>query len=191
MWITLGTGKNLRYLPAHWMANAQRPDRSVALPICYAFTGCDTVSCFGSRGKRTAWDIDEVTSAFCVLAASPETVDNWLGPMERCVVLLYDCTSSHEFVNRARKQLFTQKGRTIDGFLQHKQHYCTIQSGLLIKPVTVGHRQLAQLRSFHLQVNGGGAGMKTAAGKYAGQLFLKRHTLVENNGWLAFTWRRK
>ena len=49
-----------------------------------------------------------------------------LGPLERFVVLLYDRTSSQEFVNGARKQLFTQKGRAIDGlpptqavFLQH------------------------------------------------------------------------
>ena len=36
-------------------------------------------------------------------------------PLERFVILLYDRTSSLESVNQARKQLFTQKGRTIDG----------------------------------------------------------------------------
>ncbi|KAK2170045.1 hypothetical protein NP493_1165g00025 [Ridgeia piscesae] len=53
------------------------PDRCVALPMFHAFTGCDTVSCFGGRDKRTAWDMwnayDEVTPAFCALAATPET----------------------------------------------------------------------------------------------------------------------
>ena len=58
---------------------------------------------------------DEVTPAFCALAATPETVENWLGPLERFVVLLYDRASSQEFVNVARKQLFTQKCRAIDG----------------------------------------------------------------------------
>ena len=85
----------------------------------HAFTGCDTVSRFGGRGKRTAWDIwnayDKVTPAFCALAATPESVENWLGPLERFVVLLYDSTSSQKFVNGARTQLFTQKGIAIDG----------------------------------------------------------------------------
>ena len=57
LWIAFGAGKNFRYLPAHEMANALGPDRCVALPMFHAFTGCDTVSCFGDRGKRTAWDI--------------------------------------------------------------------------------------------------------------------------------------
>ena len=119
LWIAFGAGKNFRYLPAHEMANALGPDRCVALPMFHAFTGCDTVSCFGGRGKRTAWDIwnpyDEVTPAFCAVAATPESVENWLGPLERFVVLLYDRTSSQELDNGARKQLFTQKGRAIEG----------------------------------------------------------------------------
>ena len=101
------------------MANALGPNRCMALPMFHAFTGCDTVSCFGGRGNRTAWDIwsayDEVTPAFCALAATPENVDNWLCPLERFVVQLYDLTRSQDFGNGARKQLFTQKGRAIDG----------------------------------------------------------------------------
>ena len=87
LWIAFGAGKNFRYLPANEMANAFGPDRYVALPVCRAFTCCDTVSCFGERGKRAAWDIwnayDEVTPAFCTLAATLESVGNWLGPLER------------------------------------------------------------------------------------------------------------
>jgi hypothetical protein len=58
---------------------------------------------------------DEVTPIFCALAATPETVENWLGPLERFVVLLYDRTSSQEFISGATKQLFTEKGKAIDG----------------------------------------------------------------------------
>ena len=57
LWIAFGAGKNFRYLPAHEMADALGPNRCVALPMFHAFTGCDTVSCFGGRGKRTAWDM--------------------------------------------------------------------------------------------------------------------------------------
>ena len=121
------------------MPNALGSDRCVALPMFHAFTGCDTVSCLGSRGKRTAWDMwsayDEVTPALYALAATPENVDNWLGRLGRFVVLLYDCTSSQEFVNGARRQLFTQKGRTIYGLpptqaalIQHTKRAASLAS---------------------------------------------------------------
>ena len=105
--------------------------RTVVL-LCQCFMP-SLVSCFGSRGKRTACGVsnDEVTPAFCALAATPATVDDWL-------CSLYDCTSSQEFVNGARKQ-FTQIGRAI--VLRHKQYLSRTQSGLLTKPVTVGHRR--------------------------------------------------
>ena len=66
------------------------------------------------------------------------SVDDWLSPPERLLVLLYDCTSSQEFVNGVRKQ-FTQKGRAI--VLRHKLYLSSTQNRLLTKPVTVGHRQ--------------------------------------------------
>ena len=78
--IAFGARKNVRYVPAHEMANALGPDHCVTLPMVDAFTGCDTLSCFGSRGKRTAWDMwsafAEITPAFSALAATSETVDN-------------------------------------------------------------------------------------------------------------------
>ena len=56
IWIAFGTGKSFRFLAAHEMARILGPDRCIALPMFHAFTGCDTVSFFGGRGKRTAWD---------------------------------------------------------------------------------------------------------------------------------------
>ncbi len=109
LWFAFGTGKRFRHLAAHEMAKA------------LAFTGSDTVSSFCGRGKKTAWDtwmnFDEITTAFCDLAATPDisVINDWIEPLERFVILLYDRTSSQESVNQARKQLFTQKGRTIDG----------------------------------------------------------------------------
>ena len=142
LWIAFGARENLRYLPAHEMANTLGLDSCVSLPMFLAFTGCDTVSCFGTRGKWTVCDMgnayDEVTPAFCALAATPETVNNWLCPLERLLILQYDCTSSQEFVNESRKQ-FTQKGRAV--VLRHKQYLSSTQSGLLTKPVTVGQKR--------------------------------------------------
>ena len=42
-------------------------------------------------------------------------IKEWIQQLERFVVLLYDRTSTEEGVNRARKQLFSKKGRAIVG----------------------------------------------------------------------------
>ena len=81
----------------------------------------DIVSCFGGRGKKTAWDTwntyGDVRPAFCALGAMPDplAIDEWMQPLKRFVVLLYDRTSTEEGVNLARKQQFSKKGRAIDG----------------------------------------------------------------------------
>lgn len=46
-WVTYGTGKNVHSIPAHTVATSLGPN---------ALTGCDTVSFFGGRRKKTAWD---------------------------------------------------------------------------------------------------------------------------------------
>ena len=75
LWIAFGAGKSFRFLDCHEIARALGPDQCIALPIFHAFTGCDTVSCFSGRGKRTAWDTwnayGNVTPAFCALVARP------------------------------------------------------------------------------------------------------------------------
>jgi len=48
--------------------------------------------------------------------SSQQSILDWLKPLECFVVLIYDRTSSLEHVNEARKQLFTQKCRAIDGW---------------------------------------------------------------------------
>ncbi|CAH3168150.1 unnamed protein product, partial [Porites evermanni] len=81
--------------------------------------GFDTVSCFGGRGKKTALEAwksyPDVTDAFLALAHKPlEVSSRCVEHLERFVVLMYDRTSSKTSVNDARKQLFAQKGRTLD-----------------------------------------------------------------------------
>jgi len=64
----------------------------------HSFTGCDTVSFFAGRGKKTAWDMwisnDEITTIFQQLTNFPnEILDDQLALLERFVVLLHDHTS--------------------------------------------------------------------------------------------------
>ena len=95
-------------------------DKCKALPIFHAMTGCDTTSCVAGRGKCTAWAswnaFSSVTPALCALADTPSAalLREVLPTVERYIVVLYDRCSSDDYVNRARKVLFTQKGREIE-----------------------------------------------------------------------------
>ena len=81
--IAFGTGKNFKFIAAHEIARTLGPDKCIALPMFHAFTGCDNVSSFGGRGKKTAWDTwntyDDVTPAFCALVTWPslQCMEEW------------------------------------------------------------------------------------------------------------------
>ncbi|KAK3735626.1 hypothetical protein QZH41_007395 [Actinostola sp. cb2023] len=91
LWITYSTGKNLHNIPAHSIAASLGQEKSSALPMFHAITGCDTVSFFGGRGKKTAWDVwkvfPELTSVLNALTASPEDVsEEYMAIIERKIV---------------------------------------------------------------------------------------------------------
>ena len=86
--------------------------RTVAIHT--VLTGCDTVSSFTGRGKKTACEIlkvfPEVTDAFEELLCMPSDVsEDSLSLLERFVVLMYDIME----VNDAWKQLFTLKSMAL------------------------------------------------------------------------------
>ena len=99
LWIAFGTGTSLRYIAVHAIASLVGPEKPRSLPVFHAFTGCDTVSCFSGKGKKTAWitwmACEEATSAFLEFSNNPEDVsEECLRKLERFVVLLYDRTSA-------------------------------------------------------------------------------------------------
>ena len=49
--VAFGTGKQLRFVAVHELANSLGPQKPRATLFFHAFTGCDTVSCFSGRGK--------------------------------------------------------------------------------------------------------------------------------------------
>ena len=74
LWIAFGKGKDLRWIPIHEISNALGP-RSLCLPFVHAFTGCDTVSAFRGKSKRTAWAIfDDATDTFVPLSEIPAVI---------------------------------------------------------------------------------------------------------------------
>ena len=55
LWVAFGTGQHFRYVPIHEIAVSLGPQKSQALLIFHAYTGCDTVSSFSTRSKKSAW----------------------------------------------------------------------------------------------------------------------------------------
>ena len=119
LWVIIGTVSYLRCIAVHELVATMDPRCYSSLPIFHALTGCDTVSAFSGRGKKTAWAtwkaFPEVTDAFIELESMPSEVsEESMSLLERFVVLMYDRTSDIMEVNEARKQLFAHKGRTLE-----------------------------------------------------------------------------
>ena len=68
LWIRFGVGRNISWIPIHEIADELGEEKCSAIVFWFIFTGCDTVSSFGGRGKRTAWEVwqmfPESTSCF-------------------------------------------------------------------------------------------------------------------------------
>ncbi|ELU07992.1 hypothetical protein CAPTEDRAFT_216620 [Capitella teleta] len=118
LWIAFGSGRNFRHLPVHEIVNCLGFSRCSSLPLFHAMTGCDTVSAFYGRGKRTAWETwqsyPEVTEAFQKCVSSDTVSKTCMSLLERFVILLYDKSSKATDVNEARKHIFTQKARSLE-----------------------------------------------------------------------------
>lgn len=119
LWVAYGSGKHRHNLPAHTIARSLGQDKSSALPMFHAITGCDTVSFFGGRGKKTAWGVwkvfPELTPVLRALAASTEDISKeHMAVIERFAILLYDRTSSLRNINEAKQELFSKKSRSLD-----------------------------------------------------------------------------
>ena len=56
VWVAFCVGLNIRYIDVHEMVATMNPTKYLTFPVLHAFTGCDTVSVFAGRGKKTAWD---------------------------------------------------------------------------------------------------------------------------------------
>jgi len=130
LWIHFGVGKHVRLIPIHSLAGQLGPAKCKALLLFHAITGCDTVSCFFGRGKKSAWEAwnlyPEVTDAFTTLLLSETEIQDKIAILERFIIIMYDRTSECTNLDAARKHLFTKKSKlleslppTSDAFMQH------------------------------------------------------------------------
>ena len=85
LWIAFGKGKYRQWIPIHGVSISLGP-RALGLPFVDAFTSCNTVSDFHSKGKRTAWQaweiFDDATDMYARLSETPALIDD--PDMELC-----------------------------------------------------------------------------------------------------------
>ena len=122
LWIAFGVGNHFRYLPIHKITTSLTQQQCEALPFFHAVTGCDTVSYFAGKGKKTAFQAwksnPEVTEIFCVLSSSQDTVyEEQCHALERFVVVMYSRMCPHQTLNEARQVLFAQGNKSIENIL--------------------------------------------------------------------------
>ena len=122
-------------LPPLWVQRKHK-----LFPCSHAFTGCETVSSFAGKGKKTPFDtwrsFNAATEVFARLVTRPTSFDNvCMSDLESYVVLMYDRGSDETTVDSARKHMFTSKARSIDAIpptraalLQHARR-ATYQGG--------------------------------------------------------------
>ena len=146
--IAFGTVKHMRYIPTHAIANSLGQAKSNALLFFHALTGCNTVSSFCGRGKKTAYETwrayPTITPVFQRLASIPAQItDEDFAELERFVVLLYDRTSSHSEVNRIRQVLFSKSTRSLENIpptqaaLQEHIKRAVLQAGHIWSQTTI------------------------------------------------------
>lgn len=111
-----------RYIPAHEIAHNLGPSKSMALPAFHALTGCDTVSAFYGKGKKSAWSawqsLPDVTLPLQLLSSfnpTLEMIERHTPVFHQFVIQLYGVVDEDiTTVDAARLHLFFHKGRDFD-----------------------------------------------------------------------------
>jgi len=107
LWIAFGKSNDFRWIPVFQMTRALG-QRCRALPFFHVFTGCDTVSAFVGKGKKS----QAATEVFTRLSAPVSSVtDDERSIIEEFVVIMYDRASETNKVYEARLDLFARMQR--------------------------------------------------------------------------------
>jgi len=119
LWVAFGQGQHLKWIAVHDLQNSIGPEKSKGILFFHAFTGCDVVSGFRGKGKKSAWQTwdvcPEASDVFIKLSQYPPTVDDDdLKTLEKFVVTMYDRSSTATGVDDARLDLFARKQGTYE-----------------------------------------------------------------------------
>ena len=56
IWVAFGTGKNYTRLHINAICHSLGNEKSTTLPIFHCYTGCDTMTAFCGKRKKSAWE---------------------------------------------------------------------------------------------------------------------------------------
>ena len=116
LWVAFGQGQSLRWISVHDLCHNLGQEKVKGMLFFHAFTGCDTVSAFRTKGKKTAWQTwnicPEASTVFSKMSNYPLTVEDCdLEILEKYVILMYDKSSTAATVDEARLDMFARKQR--------------------------------------------------------------------------------
>ena len=119
LWVSFGRGRDTVWFPIHNYAKNLGPSKSKALLFFHALSGCDTVSAFRNKGKKSffqTWEVfSDITHTFAKLSTYPVEIKNTDEELvEQFISLLYDRSSQLLNVDSTRKKLFSQKNTAFD-----------------------------------------------------------------------------
>lgn len=112
--IEFGQGNSLRWIPVNAIHKEIGAVKSEGLLFFHAFTGCDVVSAFRGKGKKTAWQTwdvcPDVTEVFRKLSKYPPVIsEHDQNVLEMFVIMMYDRSSATASIDDARLDLFARK----------------------------------------------------------------------------------
>ena len=123
VWVAFGMGRSFKYISINKICAALGEQKSRSLPVFHAFSGCDTMSAFNGKGKRSAWQAWElcshtVTPSLEFLSTHPfqqldENSEHFRN-LEWLVIVMYDKSSPLDSINEARMNLFCKHSRAIE-----------------------------------------------------------------------------
>ena len=150
----------------------------------HAFTGCDVISFFFGRGKKSAWHMWEVlpepTDIFLELASSPVTVsEDIMLLIETFVVLWYDRTISRfRTVDEARQHLFCRRSRTLENIPPTSAALYSILYVLCIRLDMCGGKPFKMTRLYLALLTGVGRRVALTGSQYGAPFSkLKKHVM--------------
>ena len=117
LWLDFGKAATRKVIPVHDVVAVLGKEICSGLLFFHAFSGCDTVSAFRNKGKKSLYNtwrnIDtEVGSVFTKLSNCPDHVEDIdIEAIEKFVVSTYNKHSQTSKVNEARLDLFAHKNR--------------------------------------------------------------------------------
>lgn len=153
MFIEFGQGNDTRFIPVHEVISVLGPEKAKGLSFFHAFTGCDNVSAFRYKAKKTAfqtWNVlPDVTDVFVKLSSHPPVITSEdQAVIDQFVITMYDRSTSLTEIDAVRLDMFARKQRPYDSIpptkaaLTEHTKRATYQAGCIWSQATCCHMEI-------------------------------------------------